>query len=177
MSIAIRAAIESDLPAILTIYNHAIINTTAVYDYEPHTLAMRKAWYAAKVADRLPVLVATLNGQVVGFAALSWFRAWAAYRYTVENSLYVAPDHQGQGIGRQLLSASIEAARDRGFHTIVSGIDAENAVSLYLHRQFGFESVGQMRQVGYKFDRWLDLTFMQLLLIGNPTQQTTASGL
>jgi L-amino acid N-acyltransferase YncA len=164
MTVVIRPGTESDLPAILAIYNHAIINTTAVYDYEPHTLAMRETWYAAKVADGLPVLVATLDDQVVGFAALSWFRAWAAYRYTVENSLYVAPDQQGQGIGRQLLSASIEAARDRHFHTIVSGIDADNAASLHLHRQFGFEPVGHMRQVGYKFNRWLDLTFMQLLL-------------
>jgi phosphinothricin acetyltransferase len=165
MSLAIRPAAESDLPAILAIYNHAIVHTTAVYDYEPHTLAMREAWYVAKVADQLPVLVATLGEQVVGFAALSWFRAWAAYRYTVENSLYVAPDQQGQGIGKQLLSASVAAARDRGFHTIVSGIDADNAASLHLHRQFGFEAVGQLHQVGYKFDRWLDLTFMQLLLI------------
>ncbi|MEO1299979.1 MAG: N-acetyltransferase family protein [Cyanobacteria bacterium J06636_16] len=160
----IRPATERDLQDILDIYNEAILNTTAVYDYEPHTLAMRQAWFQAKQADGLPVLVAELAGKVVGFGSLGWFRAWAAYRYTVENSIYVEASSRGQGIGKQLLVALIEAARKGELHAIVAGIDADNFVSCRLHEKLEFQEVAHFHQVGYKFGRWLDLKFFELIL-------------
>lgn len=122
----------------------------------------------AKQADGLPVLVADLNAKVVGFASLGHFRAWAAYRYTVENSIYVAPQYRGQGLGKRLLASLIEAAQAIDCHVIVAGIDADNVASCRLHEQFGFREVAHFHQVGYKFDRWLDLKFWELIL---PTPQ------
>jgi L-amino acid N-acyltransferase YncA len=161
---SIRVAQAADLPAILEIYNEAIRNTTAVYDYTPHTLEMRQAWLEAKQAHGFPVFVVHLHGTVAGFGALGPFRAWEAYRFTVENSLYIAPQYRGQGLGKRLLAELIKTAQTMALHAIVAGIDADNTASLHLHRQFGFEEVGHFRQVGYKFDRWLDLTFMELIL-------------
>jgi len=162
--VTIRAARENDLPQILDIYNEAILNTTAVYDYTAHTLPMRQAWFAAKQADGFPVLVAELEGQVAGFASLGTFRHWDAYRYTAENSLYVASSYRGQGVGQLLLTHLLATAQAMNLHAIVAGIDADNQVSLHLHRKHGFQEVAHFRQVGYKFDRWLDLKFMQLIL-------------
>lgn len=160
----IRPATEADLPDILAIYNDAILHTTAVYDYTPHTLAMRQSWWAAKQQAGFPVLIAEVQGQVAGFGSLGAFRAWEAYRYTAENSLYVAPDYRGQGLGKQLLTHLVDAAAALSLHAIVAGIDADNAVSLKLHEQLGFQEVAHFPQVGYKFDRWLDLKFLQRLL-------------
>lgn len=160
----IRSATAADIPSILDIYNDAILNTTAVYDYAPHTLAMRQAWFAAKQQAGFPVIVAEVQERIAGFGSLGAFRAWEAYQYTAENSLYVAADSRGQGIGKQLLARLIEAAEHMQLHAIVAGIDADNVVSLRLHEQFGFQEVAHFQQVGYKFDRWLDLKFMQRLL-------------
>lgn len=160
----IRPATEADLPAILDILNDAILNTTAVYDYQPHTLGMRQIWYHEKVAAGFPVFVAEIGGRVVGFSSLGTFRAWAAYQYTAENSVYVASSWRGQGVGKQLLVALIEAAKTMNLHAIVAGIDADNEASCRLHRAFGFEEVAHFKQVGYKFDRWLDLKFLELIL-------------
>ena len=162
--ITIRRATEADLPAILAIYNDAILNTTAVYDYTPHTLAMRASWLAAKRADGYPVFVADDGGLAVGFSSLGPFRAWAAYKYSVENSIYIAPDRRGQGIGKLLLPPLIDAAAQIGMHAIIAGVDAQNTASYRLHRSFGFEEVAHFRQVGYKFGRWLDLKFLELIL-------------
>ena len=162
--LTLRPATETDLPALLEIYNDIILHTTAVYDYEPHTLDMRKAWYKAKVDGNYPVFVAEEDGRPVGFSSFGPFRAWAAYRFTVENSIYVAADQRGKGIGRALLEPLIEAARERGLHALIASIDATNAVSLKLHASFGFEEVARFREVGYKFGRWLDLVFMELIL-------------
>jgi L-amino acid N-acyltransferase YncA len=162
--IAIRQATEQDLPAILAIYNDAILTTTAVYDYQPHTLAMRQAWYEAKVADGWPLFVADDAGVVIGFSSLGPFRAWAAYKYTVENSVYVAADRRGQGIGKLLLPPLIDVARRMEMHAIIAGIDAANVASYRLHQSFGFVEVAHFREVGYKFGCWLDLKFLELLL-------------
>ena len=156
----IRPATEQDLPTLLEIYNDIILHTTAVYDYEPHTLEMRRAWYAAKVEGDYPVLVAEADGRPVGFSSFGPFRAWAAYRFTVENSVYVAEDQRGKGIGKALLPPLLEAARAKGLHVMAAGIDATNEASLRLHRSFGFREVGTFREVGFKFGRWLDLTFL-----------------
>lgn len=162
--ITIRIATEQDLPAILDIYNEVILNTTAVYDYLPHTLEMRKEWYAAKQKDNYPVFVAEEGSRLVGFSSFGPFRAWAAYKYTVENSIYIASSERGKGIGRLLLAPLIDAARERGLHAIVAGIDASNEASIKLHKAFGFEQVGHFKEVGYKFDKWLDLAFLELVL-------------
>lgn len=162
--IQVRTALETDLPAILEIYNDAVLNTTAVYDYEAHTLEMRKQWFRIKEAQGFPVFVAEENGNIVGFSSIGPWRALAAYKYSVENSIYVAAGERGKGIGKKLLEPLIEAAKELDLHTIVAGIDATNEVSIKLHRSFGFTEVGQFKQVGFKFGRWLDLTFMQLLL-------------
>lgn len=162
--IRIREANTGDLPQILDIYNHAIVHTTAVYDYEPHTLVMRKQWFATKQEQGLPVLVADNQGEVVGFCSLGTFRAWAAYQYTVENAVYVRDDQKGKGIGGLLMQQLIEAARKIKVHTIVAGIDADNPGSIHLHKKFGFTEVAHFREVGWKFDRWLDLKFLQLIL-------------
>jgi L-amino acid N-acyltransferase len=160
----VRHATEKDLPAILAIYNEVIVHTTAVYDYEPHTLEMRQAWFAAKQEQGFPVFVAEEDGVILGLSSIGPFRAWAAYQFSVENSIYVAAAARGRGIAKLLMPPIIEAARELGMHTVIAGIDAGNEASLQLHRGFGFEEVAHFKQVGWKFNRWLDLTFMQLML-------------
>ena len=162
--ITIRPAVEADLPAILDIYNDVIRTTTAVYQYEPHTLEMRKAWFAAKQQEGFPVFVAAEGDSIIGLSTMGTFRAWQAYKYSVENSIYVAAADRGKGIGRLLMPPVIEAARRMDMHTIIAGVDATNEVSLRLHKSFGFEEVAHFKQVGYKFGRWLDLKFLQLIL-------------
>ncbi|HEY3291381.1 MAG TPA: GNAT family N-acetyltransferase [Anaerolineae bacterium] len=164
MTTDIRLATEADLPAILSIYNDAILNTTAVYDYTAHTLEMRQAWFAAKQRDGFPVYVAEVDGEVCGFSSFGPFRAWAAYKYSVEHSVYVAQHRRNYGVGRALILAVIDAARAMDRHVILAGIDSENEVSIRLHRKLGFVEAGTMKQVGYKFGHWLDLVFMQLIL-------------
>jgi len=153
-----------DLPAMLVIYNDIIINTTAVYDYAPHTLEMRKQWYVAKEDSGFPVLVAEEDANVIAFGSLGPFRNWAAYKYSVEDSIYVAPGQRGKGIGKLLLPPLIRAAEEMNMHTIIAGIDDSNIPSLRLHEKFGFQEVAHFKQVGYKFGRWLDLKFLQLIL-------------
>lgn len=155
---------ESDLPETLAIYNDIIVNTTAVYTYIPQSLQMRRDWYESKLKDGYPVFIAESEGRVVGFSSFGPFRTWPAYKYTVENSVYVAADQRGRGIGKLLMEPVIQAAREKELHAIVSGIDASNAASIQLHRSFGFEIVARFKQVGYKFGQWLDLTFMELIL-------------
>jgi L-amino acid N-acyltransferase YncA len=171
--ITVRSAREADLPEILSIYNDIILTTTAVYQYETHTAQMRQEWYAAKLQAGYPVFVAESpsgdgggaeHPAIVGFSTIGPFRAWQAYKYTVENSVYVATDQRGKGIGKLLLAPLIDTARNMDMHAVIAGIDATNAASLHLHASFGFEEVAHFRQVGYKFGRWLDLKFLELLL-------------
>jgi L-amino acid N-acyltransferase len=162
--ITIREAIEADLPQLLTIYNEIILNTTAVYDYEPHTMEMRRQWFEAKKLQGFPVFVADENERILGFSSIGPFRAWAAYKYSVENSVYVAANARGRGIGKLLLAPLIDAAGQLSLHTIIAGIDATNEASLRLHKSFGFEEVAHFKEVGWKFGRWLDLKFLQLIV-------------
>ena len=162
--INIRSAREEDLPEILAIYNDIIVHTTAVYDYQPHTAAMRRQWWDTKKEQGFPVFVAEEAGKVIGFSSIGPFRAWAAYKYSVENSIYVAADVRGKGVGKLLMPPLIEAARKLEMHTILAGIDASNEASIKLHEGFGFAEVAHFKQVGYKFGRWLDLKFLQLVL-------------
>lgn len=162
--ITVRHATENDLPQILDIYNDIICNTTAVYYYEPHTLEMRKAWFEERKQSGFPVFVAEEGEVILGMSTIGPFRIPTAYKFSVENTVHVAAHARGRGVGKLLMPPIIEAARDLGLHTIIAGIDAGNEVSLHLHRSFGFEEVAHFKEVGFKFDRWLDLKFLQLML-------------
>jgi phosphinothricin acetyltransferase len=162
--ISIRQATERDLPALLDIYNHVILHTTAVFSYQPHTMEARQEWYAAKRKDGYPVVVAEEAGRVVGFSSYGPFRAWPAYKYTIENSVYVTEAQRGKGIGKLLIQPLLDDARKQGYHAIIASIEATNVSSLRLHSSLGFEEVAHFRQVGFKFGRWLDLKFLELLL-------------
>ena len=160
----VRHATLDDAPDLLEIYNDAILHTTAVYTYDPVTVENRIEWLEGKARDGWPVFVAEDAGKVIGFSSYGPFRAWPAYLYTIENSVYVHPAHRGQGIGKLLIPPLLEAARNQNMHAIIAGIDATNVASQRLHAHFGFEQVAHFREVGFKFGRWLDLTFMELLL-------------
>ena len=169
MTATVRPAREEDLPGILDIYNEAVLNTTASYDYEPRTLEHRRAWFADHAQHGYPVFVAaTEAGRVLGWSALNRFHDRPGYRFTTENSVYVAPDQRGRGLGKRLLVPLLRAARDQGFHAILAKIDADNVASLRLHQTLGFEPVARLRQVGFKFGRWLDVVYLELLLDGPP---------
>ena len=161
----VRPATHADLPGILSIYNEAVLNTTASYDYEPRTLEHRVAWFEAHEKQRLPIFVAVdSESRVVGWSSLSRYHDRKGYQFTVENSVYVAAPLRGQGIGKLLLAPLIESATTLGLRAIIAAIDAENAASIRLHERFGFLEVGCFKQVGFKFGRWLDLDFYQLTL-------------
>ena len=167
----IRLATEQDLPAMLDIYNDIIANTTAVWHYEPHTLQMRTEWFEQRQQQGFPIFVAEEAGKVLGFSTFGSFRPWPGYSKTVENSVYVAADSRGKGVAKLLLPPLIEAARQLGIHAIVAGIDAENEISIALHKKFGFVEVAHFKEVGWKFGRWLDLKFLELVLASpNPSK-------
>ena len=162
--IVIRDAIVDDLPQLLDIYNDIILTTTAVFEYRAHTLDMRKQWLETKREQGFPVIVAEEGEEIVGFSSIGPFRNWAAYKYSVENSVYVAKHKRGNGIGQLLLAPLIGEAKQLQMHAIIASIEASNESSLRLHKRFGFEEVAHFKQVGFKFGRWLDLKFLQLIL-------------
>lgn len=162
--VKIRTANENDLQAMLDIYNEIILNTTAVFQYDVHTIQQRKEWFAQKQKENFPVFIAEENNVVVGFSTFGQFRNWQAYQYSVENSMYVKASERGKGIGKLLLQPLIDAAKQMNMHTIIASIVADNASSIALHKQFGFFEVAHFKEVGFKFNKWLDLVFMQLIL-------------
>jgi phosphinothricin acetyltransferase len=162
--IEIRNATMADAEAIRAIYNDAVVNTTAVFDYAPREPQAQRDWLQMKAEQNLPVLVATDAGAVVGFSSYGQFRPWPAFLYTVENAIYIAPDRRGRGIGQRLLLALIDAATKNGRRSMVAAITAENAASLHLHEKLGFARTGLIRDSGWKFERWLDLVLMQRML-------------
>ena len=153
----IRYACKEDCAAIAEIYNHAVLHTAAIWNDKTVDTDNRIAWFEARQLAGYPVLVSEENGVVTGYS-------FDGFRHTVEHSVYVHPDHQGKGLGRSLLVALIKEARSLNKHVMVAGIEAQNQASLHLHETLGFVTTGQMPQVGTKFGRWLDLTFMQLQL-------------
>ncbi|MFC5696934.1 GNAT family N-acetyltransferase [Pseudomonas sp. GCM10022186] len=165
MSHLIRDAAEADLDGILAIYNDAVENTTAIWNETLVDLANRRAWLAERTAAGFPVLVAVnAQGEVLGYASYGTWRTIEGFRHTVEHSVYVRGDQRGQGLGPALMQALVERARQARLHVMVAAIESENAASIRLHERLGFVTTGRMPQVGRKFGRWLDLTFMQLML-------------
>jgi len=162
--VLVRSASDADLPAILAIYNDAVLRTTAIWMDAAVDLAERRAWYDARRARSYPVLVAETDGTTVGYGSFGDFRPFEGYRFTVEHSVYVAEQARGKGIGAALLQTLIEEARKLGKHVMVGGIAADNTASLALHTRLGFRETARMPEVGRKFGRYLDLVFMQKTL-------------
>jgi len=160
----IRSATQTDLPEILAIVNHAIAFTTAIYDYDQRTLAAQQSWHNEKMANDEPVIVAEINGKVMGFGTFGIFKPKVGYRFSVEHSVYVNHELTGKGIGRQLMSRLIEIAKSKQIHTMVGYIDTENTRSIAFHRQFGFVEAGVLKEIGFKFGKRLDVMLMQLIL-------------
>ncbi len=157
----IRETRHADLPQILAIYNDVVMTTTAIYDQTVSTLAERQAWFEDRQRHGFPVLVAESGNEVVGFSSFGEWRHRWGYRFTVEHSVHVRADRRGQGYGHALIQALFPRAAAMGVHVMVAHIDAEASASLRLHEKLGFELVGTFREVGHKFDRWLDLVAMQ----------------
>jgi L-amino acid N-acyltransferase len=150
---------------ILDILNEAIVNSTALYDYTPRTIQNMEQWFDNKEKGSYPVIgLFNENGILVGFGSYGAFRAWPAYKYTVEHSLYIHKDFRGNGFGRIILSEIISQAGKQNYHNLIAGIDSTNQISITLHKSLGFEYCGIIKHAGYKFSRWLDLEFYQLIL-------------
>lgn len=164
MEIKIRPYQLEDTQAILEIINYNILNSTALYDYEPRTLENQTAIFDDKLKKGFPIIVATENETVVGFGYYSEFRFREAYKFTVEHSVYAHPDHIGKGIGKLILERLIHLAKAQNLHTMIGVIDAENQSSIEFHKKFGFEIVGTIKDSGFKFDRWLHSVFVQKML-------------
>jgi phosphinothricin acetyltransferase len=157
----IRDAVQADFEQITAIYNDVLTNSTAIYNDRPATVEDRVAWWRTRLEQHFPVLIAIEGERVCGFGSYGDFRSWPGYRYTVEGTVHIASGLRGQGVGSLLLNALIEDARQAGKHSMIAGVDSENTASLRFLERFGFERVGHLREVGYKFDRFLDLVLLQ----------------
>lgn len=155
---------EQHATPMLAILNEAIVTSTALFDYEPRPPESMVAWFETKRTAGFPVFGAVADGRLLGFATYGVFRAWPAYKYSVEHSVYIDRTARRQGVGLALMRALIRAAQREDLHTLIAGIDASNSASVALHAKLGFEHVGTVRQAGYKFGRWLDLALYQLIL-------------
>ena len=174
MEYQIKPVTEQQLPEILDIFNDAILNSTALYDYKTRTMDMMNTWYADKQKGNFPIIGAfDQNNILLGFSTYGMFRVRPAYKYSVEHSVYVRSDKRGNGIGKILLKEIIKKANEQNFHVMVAGIDASNTISILLHEKEGFEFCGFIKQSGYKFGKWLDLAFYQLILKtpANPVEE------
>ncbi len=164
MNRSIQTYQKEDCSAILEIINEQILTGTALYDYQPRTLAQQLAIFDDKLQKGFPILVAKINTEIVGFGYYSEFRFREAYKFTVEHSVYAKKNYLGKGIGHMLLSELIELAKKQNLHTMIGVIDSENESSIAFHEKFGFEKAGFIKESGYKFDRWLHSVFMQKML-------------
>lgn len=164
MSVSIRRAKESDLKNILDLVNFAIAHTTANYSYEPQTSNDQLIWFNQKSEKNFPVLIAESDGEFAGFSTYGTFREKIGYRFTMEHSVYVKDDFHGKGIGKKLMLELISAAKNNGIHSLIGAIDADNSASIEFHEKLGFQKCGIIKKSAWKFDRWLDLLFMQLIL-------------
>ncbi|MBV7538654.1 GNAT family N-acetyltransferase [Duganella sp. sic0402] len=161
----VRCSAERHAGAILDIFNDAIRHSTALYEYKPRTPEIMATWFETKRNGGFPVIgVEDENGTLLGFGSYGTFRAFPAFKYTVEHSVYIHQDHRGKGLGKLLMQELITAARAANLHAMMGGIDAANAGSIKLHASLGFKHVGTLPEVGFKFGKWLDLAFYQLIL-------------
>ena len=160
----VRDATRQDLPEILSIYNEVIRNSTAVYSEIEFTPARGHSWFDAKAELGFPFIVAQTDTGIVGFGTFGEFRAWPCYQHTVEHSVHIRSDRRGHGLGRTLVLELIARAKAMQKHVMIAGIDADNAISIGLHRSLGFRQVGHFHEVGFKFGRWLDLVFLEFSL-------------
>ncbi|MGB5972459.1 MAG: N-acetyltransferase family protein [Nodosilinea sp.] len=150
---------------ILAILNDAILNSTALYDYKPRNPNMMIEWFNAKPKGNFPVIgIENESGDLMGFGSYGTFRTWPACKYSVEHSVYVDARFRGQGLGKRLLQELVATAQEQNYQILVAGIDAANSGSIHLHEGLGFAHCGTIRQAGFKFGRWLDLSFYELLL-------------
>ncbi|MDO8391282.1 MAG: N-acetyltransferase family protein [Actinomycetota bacterium] len=166
-AISIRLATPADAEQIRAIYNHEVVHTTATFDLVPRSLDEQLQWMAHRSGAFASIVAVDPDdpaGEVVGFGALSPYKERAAYRTSVENSVYVRRDRNGQGIGRMVLEALLDTAARSGFHAVFARINSAGEASIALHTRCGFELVGTEREVGRKFNRWLDVTLMERLL-------------
>ena len=164
MNIKIRPYKIEDTQAVLDIINDNILNSTALYDYEPRSLNSQIAIFEDKLKKGFPIIIATQNKEVLGFGYYSEFRFREAYKYTVEHSVYAKKEAIGKGVGKLLMTELIALAKAQKLHTMVGVIDSENKSSIKFHEKFGFEIVGNIKDSGFKFERWLHSVFMQLML-------------
>jgi L-amino acid N-acyltransferase len=156
---------ERHASQILDIFNEAILTSTALFDYKPRAPESMTPWFKAKENGRFPVIgIEDSNEQLLGFASYGTFRAWPAYKYSLEHSVYVHKEHRGKGLGRILMRELIAVAQEQNYHLLVGGIEAANTGSIALHESLGFTHAGTIKEAGYKFGRWLDLSFYQLTL-------------
>ena len=160
----IRDAVESDMAAIAAIYNDVLANSTAIFNDRPTTAEERLEWWRGRLRQGFPTLVADDGGAVTGYASYGGFRAWPGYRFTVEHSVHIRRDRRERGTGTGLMRELIERARQAQKHVMIGGIDADNAASLRFHERLGFERVAHLREVGFKFGRYLDLIFVERVL-------------
>ncbi len=160
----IRNAEKEDIPAILAILNYEILYSTSLYFYNARTLEEQIQWFQEKKKDGLPILVAEKNKEIIGFGTYGTFRPQPASCYTVEHSIYVGKEYRNLGTGKHLLEALILLAKKAKLHSMVGVVDSKNTQSILFHERFGFKNTGTIRELGFKFDQWLDVTFMQLLL-------------
>jgi phosphinothricin acetyltransferase len=150
---------------ILEIFNYEIINSTALFDYKIRKNEMMKTWFDNKRKSNYPVIGAVNDdGVLTGFVSYGPFRAWPAYKYTVEHSIYVNKQFRGHGIGNILMKEIIKTAEEQQYHVIIAGIESKNQISIKLHEKYRFKFCGRIEHAGYKFGKWLDLDFMQLTL-------------
>ena len=160
----IRDAIEADLERIPEIYNEVLTTSTAIFNDQPATVEERISWWKGRVEQGFPVLVAVEDGTVLGFATFGAFRSWPGYRFTVEGTIHIHSTARRKGVGAGLLRALLERARVAGKHVMIAGVDALNTASLNFLESHGFERAGHLHEVGYKFDRFLDLIFLEYRL-------------
>lgn len=163
-SLVIREALEQDVPGILAIYNDVIATSTAVYREDPASLDDRLQWFNARREQGYPILVAAGDSGILGFASYGDFRSWPGYRFSVEHTVHIRADERGRGVGTMLMQALIRRAAEQDKHVMIGGVDADNEPSLRFHERLGFVRAARLRQVGFKFDRWLDLVFVQRIL-------------
>lgn len=164
MEYIVRIATSSDLPSILEIVNHAIATTTAIYDYDARTLEHQTLIFETKKKNSFPIFVVESNNEILGFGTYDSFRTKIGYRFTVEHSVYVKEYFSGKGVGALLLQKLIASAKEQKYHNMIGVIDASNENSIRFHERYGFKSIGILKEVGFKFDRWLDANLMTLQL-------------